>query len=34
VVETIPDLFKTVCNVTMDVAAATVVDRDRERHPP
>ena len=29
VVETIPDLFKTVCNVTMDVAAATVVDRGR-----
>jgi Na+/H+-dicarboxylate symporter len=33
VVETIPDLFKTVCNVTTHVAAATVVDRDRERHP-
>ena len=27
IVETIPDIFKTVCNVTMDVAAATVVDR-------
>lgn len=27
--ETVPDMFKTVCNVTMDVAAATVVDRDR-----
>jgi Na+/H+-dicarboxylate symporter len=33
VVETIPDLFKTVCNVTTDVAAATVVDSGRERHP-
>jgi Na+/H+-dicarboxylate symporter len=29
VAETIPDMFKTVCNITMDVAAATVVDRDR-----
>ena len=30
VAETIPDMVKTVCNITMDVAAATVVDRDRE----
>jgi len=30
VAETIPDMFKTVCNITMDVAAATAVDRDRE----
>jgi len=30
VAETVPDMFKTVCNVTMDVAAATVIDRDRE----
>jgi Na+/H+-dicarboxylate symporter len=33
VAETIPDMFKTVCNITMDVAATTVVDRDRARHP-
>jgi proton glutamate symport protein len=33
VAETIPDMFKTVCNITMDVAATTVVDRDRGRHP-
>ncbi len=31
VAETVPDMFKTVCNVTMDVAATTVVDRGRER---
>jgi Na+/H+-dicarboxylate symporter len=30
VAETIPDMIKTVCNITFDVAAATVVDRDRE----
>jgi Na+/H+-dicarboxylate symporter len=30
VAETIPDMIKTVCNVTFDVAAATVVDRERE----
>jgi Na+/H+-dicarboxylate symporter len=29
VAETIPDMVKTVCNITMDVAAAAVVDRDR-----
>ena len=29
VAETIPDMIKTVCNITMDVAAVTVVDRDR-----
>jgi Na+/H+-dicarboxylate symporter len=29
VAETIPDMVKTVCNITMDVAATTVVDRDR-----
>lgn len=29
VAETIPDMFKTVCNITMDVAAASVVDRSR-----
>ena len=29
VAETIPDMIKTVCNITMDVAATTVVDRDR-----
>jgi Na+/H+-dicarboxylate symporter len=29
VAETVPDMIKTVCNITMDVAAATVVDRDR-----
>jgi Na+/H+-dicarboxylate symporter len=29
VAETVPDMVKTVCNITMDVAAATVVDRDR-----
>lgn len=33
VAEAIPDMVKTVCNITMDVAAATVVDRDRVRHP-
>jgi Na+/H+-dicarboxylate symporter len=33
VAETVPDMFKTVCNVTMDVAATTVVDRQRGRHP-
>jgi Na+/H+-dicarboxylate symporter len=33
VAETVPDMIKTVCNVTMDVAATTVVDRDRARHP-
>jgi len=33
VAETVPDMFKTVCNITMDVAAATVVDRDRALHP-
>lgn len=33
VAETVPDMIKTVCNITMDVAAATVVDRDRGRHP-
>jgi Na+/H+-dicarboxylate symporter len=33
VAETVPDMVKTVCNITMDVAAATVVDRDRLRHP-
>jgi Na+/H+-dicarboxylate symporter len=31
VAETIPDMIKTVCNITFDVAATTVVDRDRER---
>jgi Na+/H+-dicarboxylate symporter len=31
VAETVPDMFKTVCNVTMDVAATTVVDRNRAR---
>ena len=30
VAETIPDMIKTVCNITMDVAATTVVDRDRQ----
>ena len=30
VAETIPDMVKTVCNITMDVAATTVVDRDRQ----
>jgi Na+/H+-dicarboxylate symporter len=29
VAETIPDMIKTVCNMTFDVAAATVVDRGR-----
>jgi Na+/H+-dicarboxylate symporter len=29
VAETIPDMIKTVCNITFDVAATTVVDRDR-----
>ena len=33
VAETVPDMFKTVCNITMDVAATTVVDRERTRHP-
>lgn len=33
VAETVPDMVKTVCNITFDVAAATVVDRDRERIP-
>jgi Na+/H+-dicarboxylate symporter len=33
VAETVPDMFKTVCNITMDVAAATVIDRDRALHP-
>lgn len=31
VAETVPDMIKTVCNVTMDVAAATVVDREKLR---
>ena len=30
VAETIPDMVKTVCNITMDVAATAVVDRDRQ----
>jgi Na+/H+-dicarboxylate symporter len=29
VAETVPDMIKTVCNITMDVAAVTVVNRDR-----
>jgi Na+/H+-dicarboxylate symporter len=29
VAETVPDMIKTVCNITMDVAAAAVVDRGR-----
>jgi Na+/H+-dicarboxylate symporter len=29
VAETLPDMIKTVCNITMDVAAAAVVDRGR-----
>jgi Na+/H+-dicarboxylate symporter len=33
VAETLPDMIKTVCNITMDVAAATVVDRGRGRRP-
>lgn len=33
VAETVPDMIKTVCNITTDVAAATVVDRNRGRHP-
>jgi Na+/H+-dicarboxylate symporter len=33
VAETLPDMIKTVCNITWDVAAATVVDRSRNRHP-
>lgn len=30
VAETLPDMIKTICNITFDVAAATVVDRDRK----
>ncbi|MGZ3173868.1 MAG: dicarboxylate/amino acid:cation symporter [Croceibacterium sp.] len=33
VAETVPDMIKTVCNITFDVATATVVDRDRARNP-
>jgi Na+/H+-dicarboxylate symporter len=33
IAETVPDMVKTVCNITMDVAAATVVDRGRTAAP-
>ena len=33
VAETVPDMVKTVCNITFDVVTATVIDRDRAGNP-